>query len=240
MKSILLTMTAVVALACGAHAQNLPPVYNWEFGVNGGFSVITRPSGPPAVYSGTSTNVVKDFSLRASYYFNWRWMISMEVGDRRWESFGQWERFGRDGTKLSPIDVNFLLADHALTQTIQMNHVIPFYTRFNNFNRANIYFGVQAGLVETLNDGSRSYDRYTSPGDTTMTYVSGYHYNSGMGYSLGLQAGFIYYIVPRFGVTAELCARYVNVKTIDQNYAAPNAHYQLMHFPQTIGFRYRL
>jgi hypothetical protein len=239
MKSFLLTASIVLGFAGGTFAQNLPPEYSWEVGVNGGYSAITRPVGPPAVYTGTRTNVVKDISLRASYYFNWRWMISLDLGDRRWETFGQWQLVDKFNKKLTPVDVPFLLASHALTQSIQMNHVIPFYTQFRNFNRANLYFGVHAGLVETVNDGSRAYDTYNSGTDSGYKYVSGYNYNSGMGFSLGLQTGFIYYIVPRLGVTAELSMRYVKVNTIDQNYAEPNSKYHLLHFPQTVGVRWR-
>ncbi len=240
MKSFLLTAAACMAFAAGVSAQNLPPVYRWEIGANGGYSTITRPSGPPAVYSGNSTSVVKDYSLRASYYFNWHWMLSLDVGNRRWESFGQWKLDDRYGRPLKPYDVKFLIADHAITTAAQMNYVIPFYSQFTTFNRANLYFGVHAGLVNTINDGSRQYDRYNTGTDSSTTYVKGVHYNSGMGYTLGLQAGFIYYIVPRFGVTAEVALRYVNVNTIADNWAAPMSNYQLMHFPQTIGVRYRL
>ena len=239
MKSFLLTAAMLVAFAGGMFAQNLPPEYNWEVGVNGGYSAITRPVGPPAVYSGTRTNIVKDFSLRASYYLNWRWMLSLDIGTRRWESFGQWDLEGKFGKKLKPVNVNFLLADQAITQSIQLNHVIPFYTQFRDFNRANLYFGVMAGLVNTINDGSRSYDKYNDGVDSGYTYVSGYHYSAGRGYTLGLQTGFIYYIVPRLGVTAELAVRYADVKTFDQNFAAVNNRYQLLHFPQTVGVRWR-
>ncbi len=239
MKSFLLTAAMLVAFAGGMFAQNLPPEYNWEVGVNGGYSAITRPVGPPAVYSGTRTNIVKDFSLRASYYLNWRWLLSLDIGTRRWESFGQWDLEGKFGKKLKPVNVNFLLADQAITQSIQLNHVIPFYTQFRDFNRANLYFGVMAGLVNTINDGSRSYDKYNDGVDSGYTYVSGYHYSAGRGYSLGLQTGFIYYIVPRLGVTAELAMRYVDVKTFDQNFAAVNNRYHLLHFPQTVGVRWR-
>ena len=239
MKSFLLTAALLFAFAGGMFAQNLPPEYFWEVGVNGGYSVITRPVGPPAVYSGTSTNIVKDFSLRASYYFNERWMISVDLGTRRWESFGQWELEERFSHRLKPVQVSFLLAEQALNQSVQMNYVIPFYTAFREFNRANIYMGLQGGLIETINDGSRQYSTYKTANDSSYRYVSGHNYQPGMGFSLGAQAGFIYYIVPRFGVTAELALRYVNVKTNDQNYTAANARFHLMHFPQTVGIRYR-
>ncbi len=240
MKSLLLTAATMLALAGGTFAQNLPPEFRWEVGANGGYSVITRPVGPPAVYSGTSTNIVKDISIRASYYFSPNWMISLDLGNRRWETFGEWKLNDKFGKALTPVKVPFLLADHALNQTVQMNYVIPFYTQFRNFNRANLYFGAQVGMIQTVNDGSRQYSKYMSATDSGYTYVSGYNYGPGMGYSLGLQTGFIYYIVPRLGVTAELCLRYVNVKTTDMNYAAANSKYHIMHFPQTVGIRYRL
>jgi hypothetical protein len=96
-----------------------------------------------------------------------------------------------------------------------------------------------AGLINTINDGSRSYEKYNDGVDSGYTYVSGYHYSAGRGYSLGLQTGFIYYIVPRLGVTAELAMRYVDVKTFDQNFAAVNNRFHLLHFPQTVGVRWR-
>lgn len=240
MKSLLLTAAMFLAFAGSTFAQPLPPEYRWEIGANGGYSVITRPVGPPDTYRGTSTNVVKDISLRATYYFNEHWMMSLDIGDRRWETFGQWNLTGKFGRALDPVQVPFLLASHALNQSIQMNYVIPFYTQFREFNRANFYVGVQAGLIETINDASRAYSVYGKGADSGYTYVSGYNYGSGMGYSLGLQTGFIWYLVPRLGVTAELCLRYVNVKTIDINYAAPNSSYHVMHFPQSVGIRYRL
>src|SRR5688572_23091240 len=134
MKSFLLTAAVVLAFAGGMFAQNLPPEFRWEIGANGGYSVITRPVGPAQVYTGTYTNIVKDISLRASYYFNSHWMMSLDVGDRRWETFGQWKLTDKFGKALTPVNVSFLIADHALNQTVQMNYVIPFYTQFRNFN----------------------------------------------------------------------------------------------------------
>jgi len=240
MRSILLTAAACVAFAGSTFAQNLPPEYRWEVGANGGYSTITRPDGPPAVYSGNSTSVVKDYSLRASYYFNWHWMMSLDIGNRRWESFGEWKLDDRYGKPLTPFKVKFQVADHAITTAVQMNYVIPFYSQFTTFNRANLYFGTHVGLVNTVSDGSRNYDTYATQTDTTIRYVNGVNYGSGMGYTLGLQTGFIYYITPRFGVSAELALRYVDVHTIDDHWAESISHYRLMHFPQTLGIRWRI
>jgi len=240
MKSFLLTAIALMACAGSLFAQNLPPVYSWEIGVNGGYSGITRPLGPPAVYQGTRSDVVQDFSLRGNYYFNEHWMIGLDVGSRKWETFGQWQINDKFNNVLKPVDVNFLVADRAITETVLMNYVIPFYTQFQTFNRANFYFGANAGMVTTVNDGSKGYASVKSPTDSaTITYVNSYHYGFGIGYSIGIQSGFTYNIIPRLGVNLELGMRYVRVKTNDQNAAADNAKYHLLYFPETIGIRWR-
>jgi hypothetical protein len=240
MKSFLLTAIVFLASAGGMFAQNLPPVYSWEIGVNGGYSAITRPLGPPDGYQGTSTNVVHDFSLRLNYNFNEHWMIGVDAGTRKWETFGQWQVNDKNGTKLKPVDVNFLEADKAISETIMMNYVVPFYTQFQTFNRANFYFGVNGGLITTVNDGSRGYKTVKSPIDSTsITYVNSYHYGFGIGYSFGFQTGFTYYIVPRLGVNIELGMRYANIATSDQSAFADNAKYHLLYFPETVGIRWR-
>ena len=240
MKSFLLTAVAVVACAGGMFAQNLPPVYSWEIGVNGGYSAITRPLGPAETYQGSRTNIVSDFSIRANYFFNEHWMIGLDVGSRRWETFGQWQVNDKYNTKLKPTEVKFLIADRAINENIQMNYVIPFYTQFQTYNRANLYFGVNAGLMTTVNDGSQGYNTVKSPLDSTsITYVNSYNYSFGIGYNFGLQAGFTYHIIPRLGINVELGVRYANVFTNDQNAFADNSKYHLLYFPQTIGIRWR-
>ena len=240
MKSFLLTALASMACAGSTFAQNLPPVYSWEIGVNGGYSAITRPLGPAEGYQGRSTNIVNDFSVRANHYFTEHWMIGIDLGTRKWETFGQWELNDKFNTKLEPTKVNYLVADKAISSTVMINYVVPFYTQFQTFNRANFYFGLNGGMVNTVNDGSKGYSTVKSPIDSTsITYVSSYHYGSGMGYSVGFQTGFTYNIVPRLGINIELGMRYVNVKTNDQNAYANNSKFHLLYFPETIGLRYR-
>ena len=240
MRSFLLIAVVLMACAGGVFAQNLPPVYSWEVGINGGYSVMTRPLGPPSVYQGRSTHIVNDFSLRGNYFFNEHWMIALDAGTRHWETFGQWELPDKFNTHLPPVDVNFVVADQAITETVMMNYVIPFYTQFQTYNRANLYFGVNGGMVTTVNDGSKGYSTVKSPLDSsTVRYVSSYNYGFGIGYSFGLQGGFTYNIVPRLGVNIELGLRYVTVTTNDQNAAVDNRKYHLLYFPETIGIRWR-
>lgn len=239
MKAFFLTAAACIAFVGSSLAQNLPPDYRWELGANIGKSVITRPLGPAEAYQGTRTNLVYDYSLHFNYFFTPHWMMSLDAGDRKWESFGDWQLNSTFGEKLQKKQVSFLLAEHALNQSVGMNYVIPFYTRYSEFNRSNLYFGVNLGLIETVNDGSTGYSTYGAAPDSTLRYVSSYHYGFGIGYSFGIQIGYTYYIIPRLALNVELGMRDVNVTTNDMNYRADNSKYYLLHFPQTVGLRWR-
>ncbi|MFI5196692.1 MAG: hypothetical protein ACHQD8_06355 [Chitinophagales bacterium] len=239
MKAFLLTAAAVMACAGSMFAQNLAPVYDWEVGLNGGFSVITCPLGPSHQYQGSSTNIVHDYSLKATYFFNEHWFLSFDLGTRQWETFGTWQPFDAFGQKLKPRQITFLVADHAITESFQFNYVIPFYAQYSNFNRANVYFGAMLGLVTTTNDGSMGFSKYNAPPDSTYIYTSKYDYGYGIGLSYGVQTGFTYYIIPRLGVNVELAVRYAGVKTQDSRYASENNHFHLLYFPETIGLKWR-
>lgn len=105
-----------------------------------------------------------------------------------------------------------------------------------------IYFGISAGLVTTVGDGSTQFSKYNAAPDSSFRYVSGYNYAAGIGFSFGVQAGYTYYIKQRWGLNAELAVRYVDVGTEKVN-GINNNHmtnrYRTMFFPQTIGIRYR-
>jgi len=239
MKAFLLTAAALMACAGSMFAQNLPPDYNWEVGINGGISGFTRPLGPANAYQGTQTNIVPDFSLRLNYFLNPHWMLNLDIGTRKWETTGTWQLNDQLGQQLKPRPVTFLVADHAITESVGINYVIPFYDRYETFNKANLNFGVMAGLVTTTNDGSIGYSTYNAAPDSGYKYVSHYDYGFGIGYSVGIQMGFTYYFVPRFGVNIDLAMRYVNVGTNDEHYGSENNHFYLLYFPETIGVRWR-
>lgn len=239
MKAFLLTVATFLAVTGSMFAQNLPPEYLWEVGVNGGYSVITRPLGPSETYQGRRTKFVGDFSARLNYYINPNWMLNLDLGMRKWETFDTWEVNGLFGKQLKAQDVSFLIASKALSQSIGINYVIPFYTRYNNYNKCNIYFGAMAGMVQTMNDGSTEYSKYKTAQDSGYNYVSSYHYGPGIGYNFGIQMGFTYYIVPRLGVNVDLSMRYARVNTTDINYRDKNSFFYLLYFPETIGIRWR-
>ena len=239
MKAFLLTIATLMACAATMFAQNLPPEYDWEVGINGGLSVITRPLGPAMGYQGSRTNVVHDISAHITRYFNEHWFMTFDLGDRKWETFGDWTPVGSYGQKMQPEQITYQIANHAITESFQLNYNIPFYTHYHTFNRSNLYFGIMLGMVTTMSDGSLGYSKYQTSIDSGATYVSRYDYGMGIGLSYGIQMGYTYYIVPRLGVNVELAMRYAGVTTNDVKYGSENSSFYLLYFPETIGLRWR-
>lgn len=239
MKSFLLTIAGVMAFAGITFGQNLPPDYYWEVGFNMGYSNFVRPSGPAESYKGTRTRPSTDKSLRLNYYASPNWMISLDLGARRWETSGDWVVNSQLGQKLKPKKVTFLLAEQAINESVGINYVIPFYSGYNTFNKANLTFGVNFGLMQTMNDGSMGYSRYKEGPDSNLTYLSSYNYESGLGYNVGINIGYTYYIIPRLGINIDLAARYARINTGDSRYGSVNSRYELLYFPQTLGLRWR-
>jgi hypothetical protein len=200
---------------------------------------MTRPLGPAIGYQGTRTNIVHDYSARITRYFNEHWLLTFDLGDRKWETFGSWTPYTTYGRTLHSRDISYLEASNAVTESFQFNYCIPFYTRFHTFNRSNLYFGAMLGLVTTMNDGSLGYSKYNAMPDSNYSYVSSYHYGYGIGLSYGVQMGYTYYIVPRLGVHMELAVRYAGVATHTTQYAGENANYHVLYFPETMGIRWR-
>ncbi len=247
MKAFLCTALAVVAISGSTFGQNqlwenFPVVQHWDIGFNVGASGITRPIGPEKAYQGTRTKVVPDCNVKLTYAFNPNWNINFEVGFRKWESYGTWSNPYTMGSSLKNTEVRFQLGKPAVTESVQLNYAIPFYSGFHKFNRANLYFGATLGLVTTFSDGSIGYSRYNAPPDSSYRYISSYNYGQGLGFSFGVQVGYTYYVWRRWGVNVELAARYAQVggvKTNGLNDDHQTNNYQIMFLPQTIGFRYR-
>ncbi|WP_133162688.1 hypothetical protein [Flavipsychrobacter stenotrophus] len=247
MKGFFLTAALFLGLTGGAFAQT--NVWNdygvdrtWDIGFNYGASTITRPNGPEKFYQGSRTNVVPDFSIKLQYVVTPHWHLAFDLGWRTWESYGTWSNPYTYGTQLSPTEVKFQLGKPAITETFQLNYVIPYYSKYKVLNRANLYFGVSAGLVTTVSDGSQSFGKYNNRPDSSYRYVNGYNYGMGIGYSVGVQMGYTYYFLRKWGVNVELAARYVNMTASKENGLA-DAHgttkYNMLFFPQTFGIRYR-
>ena len=239
MKAFLLTAATLMALAGSVFAQNLPPEYYWEVGANFGSCAYTRPLGPAINYQGTRTNTLPDYSFRLDYYFSPHWMINLDLGNTKWTSYGTWQLNDLYGQALKPREITFDVASHAINESIGINYVIPLYTRYNTYNKANINFGAQFGLMNTVNDGSLGYSYYKKSPDSSFSYMSKYDYGSGIGFTYGIQMGITWYVVPRLGINLDLAMRYASVKTNDDHYGSENNHFYLLYFPETIGIRWR-
>ena len=222
--------------------QDYRPDRTWDIGISAGPSVITRPLGPEKAYQGTRTNVVPDVAIKLQYVLTPNWHLAFDLGFRKWESFGLWSQPYLNGTKLKSTETKFGLGNPAVTESFQVNYVIPYYSKYRVINRANLYFGATIGLVTTVSDGSLGYSKLNAQPDSSYRYVSSYNYGSGIGYSFGVQAGYTYYFLRRWGVNVELAARYVHINTEKVN-GLNNDHgtnsYHMMFFPQTFGLRYR-
>lgn len=248
MKAFLLT--AVTALACSGSvfAQkdlflNFPPDVRWDVGLNYGASTITRPLGPEKLYQGTRTAVVKEYGAKATYMVSPHFHVAYELGIRKWESFGTWSNPYYQNTALKNTDITFQLGKPSISNSLQFNYVMPFYTKHQVWNKANLYFGATIGMVNTVSDGSTGYSRYNAPPDSSYRYVSSYNYGAAIGVNLGVHAGYSYYFWRRLGVNVEIAARYVSmygekVNGIQDNHGT--SKYHMMFFPQTVGIRYRM
>lgn len=239
MKAFLLTVAGIMACIGITFGQNLPPDFYWEVGINGGYSNLVRPVGPAESYQGTRTSSSIDKSLRINYYPSPNWMLSFDMGTRRWETATDWLVNDRLGKELKTREVKFLVAENAINENVGISYVIPFYSAYNTYNKANLYFGVNLGLMQTMNDASMGYSRYNAAPDSNISYMSSYNYAPGTGYNVGIQLGYTWYIIPRLGINIDLGLRYANIKTNDSRYGSQNMKYHLLYFPETIGLRYR-
>jgi len=222
--------------------ENFPPQLRWDVEAHYGTSIITRPLGPDDAYTGRRTNFVRDYGVKVVYAADEHWNLAFDLGFRKWESYGSWNNDYLMGKKLNNTDVTFQLGKPAITESFQVNYVIPTYSRFKIFNKSNINFGITLGLVTTVSDGSVGYSKYNAPPDSSYRYISQYNYGSGIGWNAGVQIGYTYYIFRRWGVNAEVGARYVDVgtqKTNDVNDAHHTTRYHMTYIPFNFGIRYR-
>jgi len=166
-------------------------------------------------------------------------MLNLDIGERQWIAYGDWTIQDQLGVTLKPRPIQFLVADHAVNENVGISYVIPFYTRYNNYNKANLYFGATFGLMQTSNDGSTSFSKYNASPDSGLVYMSKYHYGAGTGYNAGLQMGYTWYLIPRLGFNVEIGVRYADIRTNDSRYASANSRFHTLYFPGTFGIRWR-
>lgn len=212
------------------------PYKRIEFGLNGGYSTTTIPK--QTAYQGDESEWNKTFNARVYYNFTENWQGGLEVGFTKWETTENRTFTDILGTQIGPEKITYLFGDPVINVTAHANRVIPYYGRLRDFNYANFYYGISAGVIFTLNDGSTSLQNPTA--DSSFTFVSSYHYQSGTGYSIGLQLGYSIYITSHLGFNIEVNPKFCQVFMVDPRYGRMNDQFTLLQLPVTVGFRYRI
>lgn len=230
MKRFLLT-------AAAAFFAGVASAQSFEIGLNAGMSTNTKPEMPQ--YKGMQN--VWNPAYAANFYYNFtdRWQLGFNLGLAKWQTKADWAITGNFDDSLGNQEVNFIMADPAVTLAAQFNHVIPFYERYEDYVKASIYVGVAAGAVFTANDGRTVYNRVNPNTPVEYTYMSEFHFERGYGYMLGIQIGFNYYFGEHWGLNLDAAPRYASVKTVDPRFNHQNDEYNLFYIPTTIGVRYR-
>jgi len=237
MKRVLFFLIAITA-ANSLFAQ-LPPDYRFEFGVNGGMSTTTLPTGPDALYTGSKTTWSPEFSVRFHYNLTDKWQIGIDAGRSKWSTTGNWTLSDVNGQTLQSKQVTFNIADPAVSVCAQLNRMVGFRSRYKEYNKANLYYGISFGTLVAVNNAGSSLSAYGASPDPKLMYTSSYNYGYGIGYLTGVQIGLSYYIWENFGVNVELAAREAYVWNNDSRYGHANDEYNIFYFPMTVGLRYR-
>ena len=209
----------------------------FEIGLNGGISTTTRPV--KSLYTGKKNvwNYAADLNFR--YNFSEHWQVGLSAGMTKWQRKGEWELTHTAGDSLSTEDVKFVLAQRAVSFALQLNHVIPFYERYEDYVKSQVYFGVSAGAVIVGNDGDVIYSKVNPNTPVEYTYTSEFHYESGYGMLLGAQVGYTYYLNHRWGLNLEFAPKVAWVRTYDSRYAGANNQYSVWYLPTTVGLHFR-
>lgn len=238
MRSLLLSFVCILFTG-SAFAQIFPPDYRIELGINGGASYASLPNGTADQYSGTKPKVAPDASIRFNYNLSEFWQVGADLSATKWESTAMWPLTDIYGQQLQPQKVTIVMASPAIAFDIHLNRMVPFYSRYKEYNKANFYYGVALGLVNTVNDGSIATSTYGQAPDAGYTYTSKYDYGYGIGWEAGVQVGFSYYITQQFGVNIELAGRYTDVGTNETRYDHANARYNMFYYPCNVGLKWR-
>lgn len=240
MRAFLLTTALLVTTAIGSAQAQQAADFNWELGLNGGVNSNTVPGGNSKLYDGTKGTWNAAGSFKVAYNINENWQIGGELGAQKWVTTGMWPINDANGQTLESRKVTFVIANPAMSICAQANHMTPTYSEYKHYNKTNLYYGITLGILPTLNDGQVSHSKYNQAPNPSYVYTSQYDYGYGMGFTAGVQIGYSYYFIPRFGVNIEAAGRYAMVGTSDVNYDHINERYHTFYFPVTVGIRYRM
>lgn len=229
MRSILTAIAVLFSLTLFAQ--------KYEAGLNAGFSTTSSPH--QSLYKGDKN--IWNYAVGANVHLNLheRWNAGINIGMTRWQRGGTWELTGTSNDSLGTADVNYVLAKRAVSITAELNHVLPFYTAYEDYSRSQLYIGISAGANFIGNDGEIVYGKVNPNTPAEYTYAAEYHYEAGYGFVLGGQIGYTYYLGSHWGINLEFAPKVTWVKTNDSKYGRANQTYNLVYFPTTIGLHYR-
>jgi hypothetical protein len=236
MKSIILSFTTLVLSAAAAFGQATPADYMHETGIYGGLGAFTNPRSTS--YRGERNIIPYTFS--ANYYFNFneRFQVGIDFATTRWKTEGQIQYPGLQNKPGFNEKTTYILADYAHSLTARANYVIPMYDNYR-INRSNVYMGVAAGAVFTVNDGRTTYGQFAGRTGEEYRYMEQYNYEAGTGYTVGVQVGINYYFSNHMGFNLEAAPRYVHVSNQNHNIGSINGNFDMFTFPATIGLKFR-
>ncbi len=236
MRSIILSVTALLLSAVSFGQYATPPDYFREVGLNVGVAPFSQPSLTKSY--GNKKNLPLTYAANFHCNFTEHWQAGVDMNMTRWEGSGDQQYTGYFGQPSQVRKTTYLYADKAWTLTARVNYQFPFYDHWH-VNRSNFYIGLAAGAVFTVNDGSLSYGQLNDKNDENSRYLSQYNYNSGTGFVLGGQIGYNYFFSNHLGFNIEAAPRYTKVYVIDSKYNHGNHDFELWYYPVTVGLKFR-
>lgn len=225
MKSLLL---ATIALLTAGSLQ----AQMFEATLGGGISTVGKPKGLPGVYQGTKSVISPSVTAQFNYNINDYWQIGGAINGEEMKRTGDWtntQPFGQPGVNKN---VNFVVADPAISFNVRVNRIIPFYSPYiPDLVQSAVYFGASIGAIFTANDGGEFLN--------AESYVKQFDLENGKGYTIGIHGGYTYYYKRHLAVFGEIEPMFAQVYTSDSRDAHALEQYHMIYFHANIGVRYR-
>ena len=229
-------LTAAAALFSFAAMAQEQADYIHEVGLYAGIAPFSKPNN--TLYRGDKNKLAYTFAINGYHNFNERIQAGLDVGVTHWESNGSYNVNGLMGASAGSRDIKYLYADRVWNVCARFNYVIPRYDEYH-VNRSNVYFGVAAGALFTVNDKGSNYEQYLQQDGEQFRYVSQYNYDYGVGYTFGVQVGYNYYFANRWALNVEAAPRYNYVNIVDHRNGTASGQLQVFSYPITVGLKFR-
>ena len=128
MKQRLLAFAAAL-LSLSATAQTYAPDFNYNIGIYGGLSPITKIYGIRD-YSGDEKSLPSYFGIIGHYNIFSRLQVGIDINSNsEWSSKGSYSLQGGGGNALGQVPIRYVYADRVWTTTFRINGMVPIYDR---------------------------------------------------------------------------------------------------------------